>query len=342
VGAPFGNHIEVLHADGYTSRYAHLKKHSIRVGVGDFVECGEKLGEMGSSGNSLGPHLHYEVFDPDGSRHDTYEGPCSPEHTRWTHQGGYLDVPGTDCAPDLPACEPMAELTCGDRHETTNDGPGSTDQHVFYGCADWVYTGSEVVVSITTDRDEPVAVSLTGLTADLDMYALESASCMGRDCLVHSANSAAEDEWLTVDARAGVPLFLVVDGYKEAASPFRMEVACDGSWPLDPSDSAGQTGHTGVVVDTSGSAGDTAVPPGTSTTSTTSTGTHTGGVGQGSPAQRDSADPEPGGGSIRAVSPPGCGCAGLAHPGALPLLLVFWVRRRSRHTPDTSQTQCRG
>ncbi|MEY3697908.1 MAG: Murein DD-endopeptidase MepM [Pseudomonadota bacterium] len=56
----YGNVIEVQHAEGFSTRYAHLSKRIAQ--VGDVVERGGVLGEVGSTGRSTGPHLHYEVF----------------------------------------------------------------------------------------------------------------------------------------------------------------------------------------------------------------------------------------------------------------------------------------
>ena len=56
----YGNVIEVLHAEGFSTRYAHLSKRIAL--VGDVIERGSVLGEVGSTGRSTGPHLHYEVF----------------------------------------------------------------------------------------------------------------------------------------------------------------------------------------------------------------------------------------------------------------------------------------
>ncbi len=55
----FGRTIEVDHGYGIRTRYAHLRK--ILVKVGQEVENREKIGLVGSSGRSTGPHVHYEV-----------------------------------------------------------------------------------------------------------------------------------------------------------------------------------------------------------------------------------------------------------------------------------------
>jgi murein DD-endopeptidase MepM/ murein hydrolase activator NlpD len=47
------------HGFGYVTRYAHLSK--ILVKTGQKVVRGEVIGEVGSTGKSTGPHLHYEV-----------------------------------------------------------------------------------------------------------------------------------------------------------------------------------------------------------------------------------------------------------------------------------------
>ena len=56
----YGRVVDVDHGGGFVSRYAHLKR--IVAKKGQEVEIGDKLGTMGSTGRSTGPHLHYEVL----------------------------------------------------------------------------------------------------------------------------------------------------------------------------------------------------------------------------------------------------------------------------------------
>jgi murein DD-endopeptidase MepM/ murein hydrolase activator NlpD len=60
VRSGYGNVVEVDHGGGLKTRYAHLS--SIGVRVGERVAVGQRLGGMGSTGRSTGPHLHYEVW----------------------------------------------------------------------------------------------------------------------------------------------------------------------------------------------------------------------------------------------------------------------------------------
>ncbi len=56
----YGNIIEINHAEGYMTRYAHISQR--RVAEGQSIRRGQWIADVGSTGRSTGPHLHYEVF----------------------------------------------------------------------------------------------------------------------------------------------------------------------------------------------------------------------------------------------------------------------------------------
>lgn len=100
-GGPIeANYVVVEHEGGWTSGYWHLQKDSVQVQVGDDVHCGQVLGRIGSSGYSSLPHLHFEVWDPQGATIDPYAGELSQAFSLWEDQGRPGELPAAGCALD--------------------------------------------------------------------------------------------------------------------------------------------------------------------------------------------------------------------------------------------------
>ena len=55
----YGNYVTIRHSFGFMSSFAHLQRFKVK--SGQFVSKGDIIAQCGNSGNSTGPHLHYEV-----------------------------------------------------------------------------------------------------------------------------------------------------------------------------------------------------------------------------------------------------------------------------------------
>jgi hypothetical protein len=85
-GRECGNGVVIRHADGWETQYCHLRQGSVRVVAGETVAAGTVLGEIGLSGRTEFPHLHF-ALRRDGVERD----PFAP------------DAPDAPAAPDGPA-----------------------------------------------------------------------------------------------------------------------------------------------------------------------------------------------------------------------------------------------
>ncbi|MEU4288803.1 M23 family metallopeptidase [Kribbella sp. NPDC026596] len=73
----YGRQVKVRHADGTVTSYSHMSEFD--VSVGDSVQAGTQVGAIGMTGNTTGPHVHFEVLPGGGS-------PIDPEP--WLREHG--------------------------------------------------------------------------------------------------------------------------------------------------------------------------------------------------------------------------------------------------------------
>ena len=57
----YGNYVEIDHGNGLHSFYGHLNSYNVK--IGDYVQQGQEIGKVGSTGYSTGNHLHFGVFN---------------------------------------------------------------------------------------------------------------------------------------------------------------------------------------------------------------------------------------------------------------------------------------
>ncbi len=85
-----GNYVVIDHLNGEYSWFGHLKNGSVKVKPGQMVKQGEVIGQIGASGDSLFPHLHYELRTGPGMK--GVEGLPS-------YFGGFRRAPGSKTGP---------------------------------------------------------------------------------------------------------------------------------------------------------------------------------------------------------------------------------------------------
>lgn len=95
-----GNHVVIKMRGGLSAVYAHPKPGSVRVKVGDKVKAGEVIGELGNTGASLAPHLHFYIVN--GT--DTFTSDGLPDQVLWSRSNcrGLLIEEGARWRAGLP------------------------------------------------------------------------------------------------------------------------------------------------------------------------------------------------------------------------------------------------
>lgn len=114
----YGNLIVIEHhveGQAVATAYGHMWEHGIHVTVGDTVTAGQHIGDIGSAGNSTGPHLHFEVR-PGGTNADAVD-PAA-----WLNDHHAADLPVPE-ASTPPGCDPEAGAPGGEPEPFAGD-PG--------------------------------------------------------------------------------------------------------------------------------------------------------------------------------------------------------------------------
>jgi murein DD-endopeptidase MepM/ murein hydrolase activator NlpD len=129
-----GNQLVVDHGNGIVTLYAHLKKNSLEVGIGDTVTAGQVIGQVGSSGNSSGPHLHFSVRQ-NGQTVETYLDPDAWWYDPLPYTGDVAGVLDSGIANHWPG---QIEIEDGVENLPVfyaSDGPGqlAVMYNYFYG-----------------------------------------------------------------------------------------------------------------------------------------------------------------------------------------------------------------
>lgn len=101
-GGGFGNYVKIDHigpndGKGLVTIYAHLAQNTIAVKAGDQLICSKYLGSSGSSGNSTGSHVHFEVQGKGYPNDDPFFGLCGGFFKLWAYMES-SGVPSTKCS----------------------------------------------------------------------------------------------------------------------------------------------------------------------------------------------------------------------------------------------------
>lgn len=130
-GSGLGNQVRILDEFGRVVILAHLKYKSTTVKSGDYIECGAKVGIIGSTGSSTGTHLHFEIHEIADLQKflATYcatscsKGSCNPacdnnDASKWTKPS----FAGSDFMSPFPKLCPFDDLYLSAATQTQSEG----------------------------------------------------------------------------------------------------------------------------------------------------------------------------------------------------------------------------
>ncbi len=141
-----------------------------------------------------------------------------------------IDIPD---APDVVECAAALPLTCGDEltHSTVTNG--RANQWSAYNCTARLENGRETLYRFEYENDCVVAVTLSGMTTDIDLMRVpecdpwQASECSSTPLDIQSTEDVA------FFSRAGVPNYLVVDGYAGQEGQYTIKASCDCGEPLE-------------------------------------------------------------------------------------------------------------
>lgn len=158
-----GNYVGISHSNKIQTYYGHLRTNSITVQKGDTVYPGQVIGQVGSSGNSMDPHLHFEMWYDSSYYIDPFLGPCGNSSSYWKTSINYDSTFGmwnSSTWDGLPTLDTIRE-----EPEIVNIF-SSQNEHITYWSlmsglrkgdlltAKWVHEGNEYTkLEVTMDQD---------------------------------------------------------------------------------------------------------------------------------------------------------------------------------------------
>jgi hypothetical protein len=133
-GGGFGNHVAIYHGGAGTGPetiYGHLQAGTGIPATSATLDCGSSIGGSGNSGNTTGPHLHFETrvdVQESGSYYsgyadDPYAGPCGGPISFWVDQAGGQPTSTCPGAAPTDAMEFVADVTFPDGTEVVAGTP---------------------------------------------------------------------------------------------------------------------------------------------------------------------------------------------------------------------------
>jgi hypothetical protein len=163
---------------------------------------------------------------------------CTPKETscsnRWDDDcDGLTNCADPDCAADPYCtggglCSTLLTLSCGASISASNIGGQPTLER--YGCSPRLENGREILYRFDAKATGNVTVTLSGMTADLDLIVVGSTAgtsgCDPIGACVGASATTNSTETVSFAATAGQSYYLVVDGYAGATSGYSLSVGC--------------------------------------------------------------------------------------------------------------------